>query len=245
MNFPFYDIRHNADNKKNMCRKRIHILTAVLTACLMVPAFGEDYQYQYFTQDKDKYVPFSDYIPRVRLHYETVPHYVEDYYRLYGMKEYYNDNSLHMNIARLKTALTRRFRHPSEALVKVDSAEEYAKYRKLMFMHINLLIMRNHLKLAARYDMQKIKFYHVPFSQEINDSFITAEKYYREAIPYWKKAKKLAEQASTIKLTTDLSAMESERYSIIHGELDYDKIIGNHLKRLAEKKKQLGHPKNS
>ena len=92
---------------------------------------AEDYQYQYFTEEKDKYVPFSDYIPRSRLHYKTVPHYVEDYYLLYGMKQYYNENSLRMNILRMQKALFCKFRHPSEALVKLETEPEYKKYRKL------------------------------------------------------------------------------------------------------------------
>ena len=51
----------------------------LLLSVLLVPSPGnsEDYQYQYFTEEKDKYVPFSDYIPKVRLHYKTVPHYLK------------------------------------------------------------------------------------------------------------------------------------------------------------------------
>lgn len=220
-------------------KKVLFICLTAVAASLNAPAFAEDYQYQYFTQDKDKYVPFSDYIPRVRLHYKTVPHYVEDFYRLYGMQQYYDENSLRMNIMRLQTALKCRFRHPSEALVKTDSVKEYEKYRKLMFMHINILIMRNHLKIGMRYDMVKIRFYSGSFAEEINDSLNTAEKFYKDALPYWKRAKQLAEEASRIKITTDLGTMESERYSIIMGELDYGKIIGDHLRRVGEKRRML------
>ena len=102
---------------------------------------SEDYQYQYF-KNKKKYVPFSDYIPKVRLHYKTVPHYLEDYYELYGMKQYYNENYLRKNIERMKIALKLKFRHPSEALIKVKTENEYLKYRNLMFMHLNILIMK-------------------------------------------------------------------------------------------------------
>lgn len=219
-------------------KKRLLTLTLIIITA-SGGLFAEDYQYQYFTEDKDKFVPFSDYIPRVRMHYETVPHYVEDFYRLYGMKMYYNENTLRLNIARLKTALTRRFCHPSQAIVKVETADEYLKYRKLMFMHINLIILRDHLKIATRYDKQKIYFHSEPFAKEISESFDIAEKYYKEAIPYWKEAKKHALEASRIKLTTGLGKMESERYSILHNELDYDKIIGDHLRRLNEKRRQL------
>jgi len=213
----------------------------IIILLILIPIFanGADYQYQYFKGEKDKYVPFSDYIPRIRLHYQTVPHYVEDYYLLYGMKQYYNENSLRKNIERLKTAMNCKFRHPSQALVKVETEKEYLKYRKLMFMRMNILIMRNHMKIASRYDKRKIYFYNMEFSKDIRDSLDIADRYYREAIPYWKKAKKYANEASRIKITTDLSSMESERYSIIHKDLDYGKIIATHLKKVDKKKKKL------
>ncbi|MDY6970652.1 MAG: hypothetical protein SVR08_18660, partial [Spirochaetota bacterium] len=188
---------------------------------------AEDYQYQYFNEKK-KYTPFSDYIPKVRLHYKTVPHYLEDYYELYGMKQYYNENSLRMNIARLKTALNCKFRHPSQAIIKIKTKDEYLKYRRLMFMHINILIMRNYLKIASRYDMKKIYFYNLDFAQEISESLDIAEKQYKDALPYWTEIKNYAQSASRIKLTTDLGFIESERYSIITGEVNYGKIIKDH-----------------
>ncbi len=205
---------------------------------LLFPLGGnaEDYQYQYFNDEKDKYVPFSDYIPKVRLHYKTVPHYLEDYYELYGMKQYYNENSLRKNIERMKTALRCKFRHPSEALVKVETREEYHKYRRLMFMHINILILRNYLRIAARYDKRKVYFYNLDFAREIKESLDIAERMYRDAVPYWDKAKGYAKRASEIKITTDLGFIESERYSIVKGELDYGKIINDHLKRINKKR---------
>lgn len=200
---------------------------------------GEDYQYQYFDKEKDKYVPFSDYIPKVRLHYQTVPHYLEDYFLLYGLKQYYNENTLRKNIDRLKKALGSKFRHPSEALVKIETEEEYLKYRRLMFMHINLLIMRNHMRIASRYDKQKVYFYNNAFAKEINESLGIAEKFYKDAIPYWEQARDYAEKASSIKITTDLSYIESERYSIIKGDTDFGKIIDTHIKKIGQKKQQL------
>lgn len=214
------------------------LLFIIIFFSLSLSVSGEDYQYQYFSKKK-KYVPFSDYIPRSRLHYKTVPHYVEDYYLLYNMKQHYNENSLRKNITRLELALQCRFRHPSQALVKVETEKEYLKYRKLLFMHINLLIMRNYLKIGTRYDKQKIYFYNLEFSKEIRESLDIAEKFYNKAIPYWNRAKKLAAGASTIKITTDLGKMESERYMIIKGELDYTKIINRHMNRVQKKKQRL------
>jgi len=199
---------------------------------------AEDYQYQYFSE-KDEYVPFSDYIPKVRMHYYTVPHHLEDYYLLFGMKLYYNENSLRKNIEMLKTGLSCKFRHPSQALVKVETEDEYLKYRKLMFMHINIMIMRNYLKIGSRYDKKNIKFYDTTFAKDINDSLDIARKMYEEAIPYWTEAKRLAEESSRIKITTKLSNIESERYKIIHGELDFNKIIKTHITGVDKKQEKL------
>jgi hypothetical protein len=213
-------------------------LLLILLIFSSVDLYSEDYQYQYFSE-KNEYVPFSDYIPKVRMHYYTVPHYLEDYYLLFGMKLYYNENSLRKNIEMLKTSLNCKFRHPSNALVKVETEDEYLKYRKLMFMHINIMIMRNYLKIGSRYDKRNIKFYDATFAKDINDSLDIARKMYEEAIPYWDEAKRLAEEASRIKITTKLSNIESERYRIITGDLDFRKIINTHISGVDKKQEKL------
>ena len=216
----------------------------ILLTLLLVFAFfnlqAEDYEYQYFSKkEKDKYAPFSDYIPLVRLHYQTVPHHLEDYYLLYGLKQYYNENTLMKNIDRLKSALNSKFRHPSMALVKVESEKEYLKYRNLMFMHINLLIMRNYLSIASRYDKRKLYFYNNDFAKDISESLNIADKHYADALPYWTSAKEYAKKASNVQINTDLGFMESERFSIMMGELDFGKIIGDYRKNIAQKKQKL------
>ncbi len=218
----------------------IYILIAIILLIFPYITYGEDYQYQYFNEEKDKFVPFSDYIPKVRLHYKTVPHYLEDYYELYCMKQYYNENSLRKNIERLKTALKCKFRHPSQALVKMESNAEYNKYRNLLFMHLNMLIMRNYMRVASKYDKQKIYFYNIDFANEIKDSLDIAENLYKEAIPYWEKAKEYAEKASSYKLTTDLGYIESERYSIVKNELDFGRIIDKYIEKIGKKRLILG-----
>lgn len=216
------------------------IISFILTGLVFfgVTTYAEDYQYQYFSE-KNEYVPFSDYIPRIRLHYYTVPHYLEDYYLLYGMNLYYNENSLRKNVEMLKTGLSCNFRFPSEALVKTETEDEYLKYRKLMFMHINIMIMRNYLKIGVRYDKKNIKFYDSVFAKEINDSLDTAKKMYQEALPYWYEAKKHAEESSRIKITTKMSNIETERYRIITGDLDFAKIINYHITSVNKKQAKL------
>ena len=218
--------------------KKYISLLLILVIFSSTGLYSEDYQYQYFSE-KNEYVPFSDYIPKVRMHYYTVPHSLEDYYLLFGMKLYYNENSLRKNIDMLKAGLNSKFRHPSEALVTVDTEEEYLKYRKLMFMHINLMIMRNYLKIGARYDKRNIKFYDATFAKDINDSLDIARKMYQEAIPYWEEAKKHANESSRIKITTKLSNIESERFKIITGDLDFKKIINVHITGVNKKQEKL------
>ena len=218
-------------------RKTLCILLLIIIL-LYKAVSAEDYQYQYFSQ-KDEYVPFSDYIPKVRLHYYTVPHYLEDYYLLFGMKLYYDESSLRKNIEMLKTSLNSKFRHPSQALVEVDTEQEYLKYRKLMFMHINIMIMRNYLKIGSKYDKIRVKFHDAPFAAEIIDSLDIAIRMYKEALPYWEEARKHAESASEIKITTRMSNIETERYRIVRGELDFNKIINNHIASSERKKREL------
>ena len=213
-------------------------LLLIFSLLFCTGSFGEDYQYQYFNQ-RDEYVPFSDYIPKVRLHYYTVPHYLEDYYLLFGMKLYYDESSLRKNIEMLKTSLNSKFRHPSQAIVEVDSEQEYLKYRKLMFMHINIMIMRNYLKVGSKYDKIHVKFHDAAFAREITDSLDIAISLYREALPYWDEAKKHANAASSIKITTRMSNIETERYRIVRGELDFEKIIRNHIASSERKKREL------
>lgn len=221
----------------------IYVVLVLIAVTAPLTATAEDYQYQYF-QKKKIYTPFSDYIPKSRLHYQTTPHHLEDFYQLYNMRQYYNENNLRKNIERLQTALQCRFRHPSQALTKIESETEYFKYRNLMFMHINILIMRNYLKIAHRYDKRNLYFYSIDFAEDIKKSLETAEKYYKEAIPYWEKAKHYALKASEIRITTDLGTIESERYSIVSGQTDYEKIIRTYLTRLQNKRTKLDHAMN-
>ena len=221
-------------------RRAIIFLSALLFAAGL-PAHAQMYQYQYYAKEKNTQnkVPFSDFIPKVKLDWYTQPHYLEDYYQLYGLKQYYDENSLRMNVARMEAALSSKFRHPSEALVKIETEEEYKKYQELMYMHINMLIMRDIMKIATRYDKQHIYFYNLDYAQVISDSLDEADKLYAQAIPYWDEAKRRAERASRYKITTDLGYIETERFNIVKGETDFAKIIGQHRERIVKKKQQL------
>lgn len=191
----------------------------------------------YYYDQSEMYTKFSDWIPK-QLH-QWHPEYVEDFFLLYSLKAIYGEEELRRNIYFLKTALERRFRHPSQALCKIETKEEYHKYRLLIFMHLNLHIMRSYLKIGAQYDKRHLYFYNLDFADELQESFDIAEAFYKHAIPYWKTAKSLALQAGRYGFELDLGLLETIRYDIERGELDYDKIIQNHLERLAQKQKTV------
>ncbi len=228
-----------AYTKRGLVRTAVSLSALIAVVLWVAPLASEDHQSPNFKEKDSRYVPFSDYIPKSRQHFKTVPHYLEDYYLLYGLKAYYNEVTLRQNIEKLKTALTCKFRHPSEALVKIESDDEFSRYRNLMFMHINMLIMRSYLSIAARYDKQSIKFYNEPWAKEITESLDIAASLYKEALPYWEEAVKYAEAAGEYKISTDLGFIENERYRIVRGDLDFGKIIENYLEKIDDKKEKL------
>ena len=187
----------------------------------------------YYYDNSGMYTKFSDWIPK-RLH-KWHPKHVEDFFLLYSLKQHYGEQSLLKNIYFLQTALKRRFRHPRNALVLVETKEQYHKYRLLLFMHIHLKIMRSYLRLGSQFDKRHLYFYNLDFAKELNESFKIARFYYEKSIPYWKESVILAEKASRYSFELKLDTLESIRYDIIRKEINFDEYINNHLSRLKQK----------
>ncbi|PNV76690.1 hypothetical protein [Leptospira inadai] len=194
-----------------------------------------DYNYEY--EKNGVYTKFSDWVP-YKLH-KWEPKFLEDYYELYGLKLHYKENELRRNIFFLKAGLNRRFRHPRNALCPVKNEEEYHKYRLLLFMHINLQIMRSYMRIASQFDKRHLYFYNLDFAHELKQSFEVADGFYKEAIPYWENALKYADEASENDSDLDLGTMETERFEIITGKLDFGKIISDHRSRLTKKRETV------
>jgi len=53
------------------------------------------------------------------------------------------------------------------------------------------------------------------------------------------EAKKYADTASTVKITTNLGFIETERVKIIRGEVDFEKIINDHITRVKKKQNNI------
>lgn len=195
------------------------------------------YRYDYYFDQSGMYTKFSDWIPK-QLH-QWRPRNVEDFFLMYSLTPANDEASTRRNINFLKTALAVRFRHPNQALCKVETKEEYHKYRLLIFMHLNLMIMRSYLHIGSLYDKRHLYFYNLDFADQLKGSFAEAEKYYNEALPYWKKAREYAEKAGEYGFDLDLGPLESTRFEIQTGKLDFDKIISKHIANVQSKQKTV------
>ena len=187
----------------------------------------------YYYDRTGRWVKFSDWIPFAQHKY--VPRFLEDFYELYGLPHKYRTNDVKESIYFLHLALAHRFRHPRGALCEVGTRPRYHKYRLLMFMKINLLIMRMYLRLGSMYDKRHLYFHDLDVADDLEVSFLVARTYYREALAYWKRAVGYAKKANEYPFEIDLPQIESDRFSIVRGELDFDRYIGLHIARVESK----------
>jgi len=192
-----------------------------------------DYNYEY--EKNGPHTKFSDWIP-FKLH-KWEPRFLEDFYELYGLKLHYGENELRRDIYFLKIGLNKRFRNPKNALCEIKNETAYHKYRLLIFMHINLQIMRSYMRIGSLYDKRHLYFYNLDYAYDLKKSFEIAGSFYDESKNYWKKAKDYAVKADQIPIDLDMGTMESERFDIVQGKLNFETIIDNHLSRLNKKQK--------
>ena len=212
-------------------------ITGTLVFTLVVSSLQARMRLDYYYDQSGMYTKFSDWIPK-RLH-QWYPRNVEDFFLLYSLKMISGEQNIRRNIFFLKLAMQKRFRHPSQALCKIETKEQYHKYRLMIFMHINLKLMRSYMRIASLFDKRHLYFYNLDFADQLKESFGIAEYFYKKAIPYWVKARRLAQQSSKYKFELDLGPLESIRYDIITGEMNYQKYINKHLSRLGEKQKTV------
>jgi len=168
--------------------------------------------------------------------YYFVPYYVEDYYEVYSLPLYHQEGNLRINLYYLKKAIYAPFRHPVKALCKIHTQDEYKKYRRLLMMKINLLIMRTYMRIASFFDKENLYFYNYDFVKDLKVCFNWAEIEYKNAFKYWYQAKDLALKAYNQKIEfLCLDNLQSEMYFIATDKMNFEKIINSHLRRLHKK----------
>ncbi|MBE7438706.1 MAG: hypothetical protein HS115_09660 [Spirochaetales bacterium] len=220
-----------------LCLLCVSPLYAQLRTALPDPYYPQlpqgELRLNFYYDRTGRWVKFSDWIPFKQHKYE--PRFLEDFYHLYGLKHSYNVPEVKESIYWLTQSLTHRFRHPRHALCSIKNEAEYHKYRNLMFMHINMLIMRMYLRLGSLYDKRQLYFHDLDFADDLEISFLIAATYYKEARPYWRAAQRYAKVASEYTFHLDLPGLESEMHLIQVGKTDYDRIIHLHEERLKQK----------
>ncbi|MGL1891708.1 MAG: hypothetical protein OCD02_08775 [Spirochaetaceae bacterium] len=162
--------------------------------------------------------------------------YLEGFYGLYVENFYQYPHDVNRNIFYLKSSLGVRFSNPLYAIAKIKTADEWEKYRYLMYTHINLKLVDSYLQLAKGFDKREALFYNAPWKEYNIKSLNEAEFYYLEAKKHWVDAVEWSSKASADKFMflfiEDIINFEDESYMIQTGELDYNKTINKHLTRL-------------
>lgn len=181
----------------------------------------------YYYDRTGRWVKFSDWIPFQQKKY--VPVHLEDFYNHYGLPHHYKVAEIKESIYFLHMAMQHKFRHPRHALCKIESEPAYHKYRLLMFMQINYLIMRMYLRLGSLYDKRHLYFHDLDFADDLEISFLVARTYYKEAEKYWQKVRNYAGQAGEYRFELNLPRIESRRFQINNGELNFRRYIDRHL----------------
>ena len=160
----------------------------------------------------------------------------EQYYKLFHVHYQQYPDDVMENIYWLERAAAADFCNPQYALSKINDKDDWEKYRFIFMMHINLKLTEQHLRLGRTWDKKKAYFYDAPWKEEYLRNLETAETCYKTALFYWNEAKNWAEKADAKKFKflylDDLSNWEDEKYRIIEGSLNYEKMINRELDRL-------------
>lgn len=161
-------------------------------------------------------------------------YYAEEFY-LYVMNLYQVNPSLERNIRFMQWALEAPFDNPVRSLARIETENDFLRYKTLFRLHVNLLIIDSYLQLARRFDKQHVYFFNLWYAESLKESFHIARYYYQIGLNYWDEVKKYAQAGGEIPGRIDLDEWEDELASILNGELDYGVIIFSHLEKLDER----------
>ena len=166
--------------------------------------------------------------------------YAEQYYKLYHLHFYqYPDDSME-NIYYLELALKSDFANPLYALARIENKQEWAQYRTLFKMHVNLKLTELYLTLGSKYDKLAAYFYNAPWRDQNLDSLDKAEQSYRVALGYWREAVGWAARIPRLQFNLEeIQKWEDEWKRILVGDLDYQEIISGHLGRLERVRREF------
>ena len=161
--------------------------------------------------------------------------YAEQWYKLVHRHLSESPDDALENIYYLERALRADFANPLNALTPIKDAKEWARYRSLFRMHVNLLLVQQTLTLGSSFDKQQAYFYNYPWKWANLDSLSKAEKIYTTAFGYWKDAQTYSSEATNFPpiYFENLQFWTDEQNRIENKDLDYTRIIQKQLDRLT------------
>ena len=164
--------------------------------------------------------------------------YKEDYYKLFHVHYQQYPDDVMENIYWLEQAVKADFCNPLYAPCKINSHDEWEKYRYLFMMHVNLKLIEQHLRLGRTYDKKSVNFYDAPWKDLYIENLEKTLSCYQAGLYYWQEAKLWAEKAGTKKFRfmnlQDIQYWEDERERINTGSLDYEKILNREIERVQK-----------
>jgi hypothetical protein len=145
------------------------------------------------------------------------------------------------NINWLERALRADFANPLNALARIETPQQWAKYRSLFTMHLHLKLVELYLLWGSKYTKFNAYFFNAPFKEQNLESLDIAEKRLRYGLVYWEQALIYARQASEHRwiFLAEIQNWEDELYRIQNSQLDYAQIINSHLHRLETVRAQF------
>lgn len=161
--------------------------------------------------------------------------YAEQWYKLVHNHLHQDPDAALENIYYLERALRADFANPLNALTPIRDEKEWARYRALFRMHVNLLLVKETLTLGSNFDKQNAYFYNYPWKAANLDSLGKAEQIYQNAFGYWKDAQTFAADAANAPPIwfENLQYWINEQHRIETGDLDYGRVIQKQLDRVA------------
>lgn len=167
----------------------------------------------------------------------------EDWYKLFHVHyQQYPDDCIE-NIYWLEKAAEADFCNPLWAYAKIRDEADWEKYRYLFQMHLNLKLIEQHLRLGRTYDKKVAYFYDAPYKDLYIENLDKALTCYNTARVYWREAENWAEKANAREFQfltlSDVQFWEDEKFRIMDGSLDYDKMLTREIERVEAVKTQF------
>jgi len=167
----------------------------------------------------------------------------EQFYRLFRMHLIRTPDNFIENIYWLERALAADFANPLHALTRIETVEQWEKYRYLFMMHLNVKMVEQHLFLGNMWSRRQAFFFNAPWRDQNLESFETAEKTFRAALFYWDEAIRWAELARAGRFrfveVRGVQFWADSAYRIETGELDYGRTIRRELAHIDRMREQF------